>query len=87
MESSEHPPPGGSQPTKLFWWPCPNCRLWHQTLVARELLTGDVIEVRCPVNGRLVERPVTHRRSGEPTPPQPGLMRRFFRRLRGIGPH
>jgi len=37
------------------------CRLWHQTLVASTLLEEDVVEVRCPVNGRMVERPVQHR--------------------------
>ncbi|MCA1580266.1 MAG: hypothetical protein LC796_02520 [Acidobacteria bacterium] len=78
---------GTSDGTKLFWWPCPTCRLWHQTRVATELLQGDRIEVRCPVNGRLVERPITHRRpAGEPwvPPHRTGLIARIFRRFRSV---
>ncbi|HEY6049656.1 MAG TPA: hypothetical protein VIZ58_00295 [Thermoanaerobaculia bacterium] len=77
---------GGSGPTesaKLFWWPCPMCRLWHQTRVASELLEEDAVEVRCPVNGRTVERPVQHRPrpgSSVPPPPRAGFFRRLFGR-------
>lgn len=77
---------GGGPPTKLFWWPCPTCRLWHQTRLSAERLEEDAVEVRCPVTGRLVERPVAHKRpAGQPwTPPhRSGLFRRIFRRFRG----
>ena len=72
---------GGSQgTTKLFWWPCPNCRLWHQTRMPLEMLDQDSVEVRCPVNGRLVSRPVMHKRlRGEMAPPiKRGLFSRLF---------
>jgi len=83
-------PPATATPgaTKLFWWPCPNCRLWHQTRLALELLDEDSVEVRCPVNGRAFERPVTHLRShvAAAGSHRPGLLRRIFRRLRGAAP-
>jgi hypothetical protein len=78
---------GASAETKAFWWPCHHCRLWHTTRLTAELLDGDVVEVRCPVNGRAVERPVTHfRPPGAEGPPRTGFIRRMFRRLRGA-PH
>ena len=72
-------------PLKAFWWPCHFCRLWHTTRLPAELLDGDVVEVRCPVHGRAVERPVTHFRPG-PVLPRKGFIRRMFQRLRGA-PH
>lgn len=74
---------GSQDKSKLFWWPCPNCRLWHQTRVAEELLTGDTVEVRCPVSGRTVERPVPHRPRRPDAlvpPPRAGFFRRLFGR-------
>jgi hypothetical protein len=80
--------PTGPSPSKAFWWPCPYCRLWHTTRVPAELLQGedDVVEVRCPVHGRAVERPVTHFRPpgvDASLAPRKGFIRRMFRRLRG----
>ncbi|MDQ2978736.1 MAG: hypothetical protein M3R62_05915, partial [Acidobacteriota bacterium] len=75
---------GDGELTKLFWWPCPTCRLWHQTRVGTERLQADVIEVRCPVNGRMFERPVTRKRpAGEPwtAPHRSSVLRRLFRRF------
>jgi len=86
-EQSSSSGSGASPVTKAFWWPCPNCLLWHQTRLPAEELDGDVVEVRCPVNGRAVKRPVVHPRpGGRGGLPRPGLFQRMLRRLRGTAP-
>lgn len=85
MSLDEQTGDGRANPSKLFWWPCPMCRLWHQTRLAVELLDGDHVDVRCPLSGRTVERPVPHP-SGHAGSLAPAIRPGFFRRLFGRSP-
>jgi hypothetical protein len=49
---------GGAPSKQSFRWPCPGCRQWHRSDVAAGVQVGEPVRVRCPVTGRVVERPM-----------------------------
>jgi hypothetical protein len=83
-----NPPRESSHPQGLhsLRWPCPACRDWHSSEVSARVQIGELVRVRCPKTGAVIERPLAIHLDAprETAPAKPALRNtKPFSRIRG----